>query len=196
MSVRLDREGIFKARPVGWRVKKFDSSQAVAIAIEFAILAQLDGNEWTSWDGYEAVHAWGDWFVIKKDGRPNVGSSDKPGAIEQLRDSIGWDGRFETIAASPPPDVVVQITVKSEQYNGSTYFKATWMNPGDYTPTPGGATTDEVKALDARFGSLLRAAAGGGTKKAPAKAPAPAARKAAPAEPFNPATVDPDQIPF
>ena len=79
--MNIDREGIFKARPLQWRVKVFDGSLSVAIAIEFAIVAQLADNEWQDWSGYDEHRVWGDWWVVKKDGKPNVS------AVEQLRDA-------------------------------------------------------------------------------------------------------------
>lgn len=179
MTNYLDREGIFKAKPVAWKVKKFDGKNTIAIAIELAIVAQLDGQQWTDWRQYDQVHVWGDWFVMKKDGQPNTA------AIEQLATSLGWDGSLRAMFGSPP-DRVVQITVKAENYNGETYHKATWMNPEDFVPTGGGANEQEVGQLEARFGSLLRAAAGAGAKKAapakPAPKPAEPEPAAAPAE--------------
>ena len=43
---RLDRAGIFRARPLSWRMRNSrDSSQAVAVSMEFLILEQLDESE-------------------------------------------------------------------------------------------------------------------------------------------------------
>lgn len=188
----LDREGIFKARPTSWAVKTFPNSRAVAIAIEFVIVAQLDGQEWIDWSGCAPHTVRGDYFVVKKDGTVNAGTA------KQLAESMGWEGSLNAVASRPmnPPEVVVQITVKAEEYNGKTYHKAGWMNPEHFVPGPSGASEQEVRGLDAQFGSLLKAAT------ASAKAAKPAAPKTQgartppppPAEPVAP--VDPGEIPF
>lgn len=164
--MNLDRSGIFKARPATWKVKTFPNSQAVAISFEFVIVAQLDGSTWTDWTGYEPVRCFGDFFVVKKTGQPNVVT------VQQLATSLGWNGDLRAVFGEPP-DCVVQISVKEEVYEGKSYFKASWVNPEDYVPQGGGADEATVEQLQTRFGSLLRAAA------APAKpAPAPAVAEA------------------
>lgn len=173
---------------MSWRVKTFEGKPTVAIAMEFVILGQLDGREWTDWRDYEEHRVWGDFFIVGKEGKPNVAK------VQKLNEALGWDGSLSVIVGSQPPDVTVQITVNEDAYNGRVSYRADWIEAGDYVPTSG-ASTDEVKALDMRFGSLLRAAAGG-SKKPPMKAPAPAAKKPEPKEPFNPATIGPNDIPF
>lgn len=171
----LDRPGIFKARPVQWKVKTFEGKASVAIAIEFVVTAQLDGGDWVDWSGYAPHHVWGDFFVVKKDGTSNVAT------VQQLAVSLGWNGSLRQINSTAPPQDEVQITVKDEVYNGKTYYKASWINPGDYVPNGGGADDAEVDQLEARFGSLLRAAAGSKRPAAPkAQPPAKAAETAAP----------------
>lgn len=198
MTNYLDHEGIFKVRPVSWQVKEFSSSNAVAIAIEFVVLERLDDGEWTDISsGYAEVRVWGDYFVTTKDGKPNTKT------VEQLSLSLGWNGSFAQVVKGPPPSEIVQVTVKPDTYNGQTRFKAGWMNPGDFVPEARGSSPEEVASLDARFGSLLRAAASGAKKPAPtAKAPAPkpAAAKA-PVRSLSeraesPEIIDPDSVPF
>ena len=169
--IALDRDGIFKAVPVSWSIKEARETSSVAISIQFRIVAQLDGSEWMSWEEFEPHQVWGDFWIIKKDGTINQTT------VEQLSDALGWSGSLVEVQGTPPA-AIVQVTVKADEFNGVTRFKASWLNPGDYSPTPGGAPPEKVKALQARFGSLLRAAAGGdkaGERKAPpAKRPAPA----------------------
>lgn len=183
--MNIDRAGIFKARPVAWRVQPAKDSSSVAIAIEYRITAQLVNNEWEDWSQYADHYCWGNHYVVTRQGRPNDTT------VRQLAESLGWTGSLADIVSGGPPDVEVQITVKEHVYNGKTTFRAEWLNPGDYVPVPGGASEDEVRGLEARFGSLLRAAAGGAAKPAPAKpASAPKAKPPAPA----PAPLD--DIPF
>jgi hypothetical protein len=194
----LDRDGTFKGRPVSWRVKTFESSRSVAIAIEFGVVAQLieqlDENgdkvfEWQDWSEYAEVRVRGDYFVVKKDGQPNVGT------CEQLAGSLGWNGSLKAVSAGKPPDCVVQVAVKADTYNGETRYKAGWMNPEDYVPTGGGADAETVEQLESQFGSLLRAATSGKAK--PKQTP-----KQAPPKPASPPSetseqpVDYGDIPF
>ena len=158
---RLDRAGIFRARPLSWRMRSSDSSQAVAVSMEFLILEQLDGSKWASWSEYEEHNVYGDFYVVKKDGSVNAT------IVEQLVSSLGWSGDLRDLAKAVP-DVVVQITVKADEWGGQTRYKAEWLNPGDYVPLAKASTGGSLDAAQARFGSLLRAAA------AAAKPPAPA----------------------
>jgi len=186
LTATLSRPGIFKARPVAWSVKQFDSG-SVAINMKFLVLAELDGKDWLSWSEYEEHHVYGDWFVVKKDGTINTD------AVEQLVACIGWDASLGSIVGSPP-DVVVQISVKPDEYRGETRYKASWMNPEDFVPAPQGESPEEVRQLDARFGSLLRAAAGAAKAKPKAAKPKPAT--VPPSEPSGPAPLSDDGRPM
>ena len=163
MTATLNRPGIFKAREESRRIKTFPNSSSVAIAIEFVVLAEQNGDDWTDWSGYEETRVWGDFFVVKKDGTPNVTT------VQQLAASLEWSGSLRD--TTPRRDLVVQITVKGEDYNGKTYHKASWINPGDHMPGAPGADDQEIGQLEARFGSLLKAAAGSAKKAPPPKKP-------------------------
>jgi len=172
LSVRLDRTGIFRAKILQWGVREADSG-AVGVEMEFVVTAQLDGSEWVSWAEADEHTVWGTWWVITKGGKPNQT------AVDQLVECLGWNGALEL--DSLPPAAEVQISVKAEEYNGQTRLKATWMNPRDYVPPERGPAPEEVRKLQGRFGSLLRAAASGAARNAAKPAtPAPAARTAAP----------------
>lgn len=151
--MNLERTGIFKAIPKTWSVKTTESSDAIAVSIRFDITQELDGSTWKDWSGYQTHHVYGDFWVVKRTGQPLVDQ------VKNLSEVLGWNGALSSIVSAPPPRTEVQITVDAEEYNGKTYYKAKWLRPGDYTPNFG-ADADEVKALDQRFGSLLRAAAG------------------------------------
>lgn len=190
----LDREGIFKARPVSWKVQTSKQSQSVGINVEFQILAQLvesvnpsgeKVSSWESWEGYDPVKCYGTFWVIGRTGQQNVK------AIDQLVVSGLWNGDFNAILG-PVPAIVVQITVNAEEFEGQTRYKASWVNPEDHTPgggagMSGGASADEVGKLQVRYGSLLRAAAAG-AKKGVAKAAAGNGSKPSPAPAATTAT--------
>ncbi len=159
--LRLDRAGIFKAQPVSWTVRSSQQSGAIALAIEFKILAQLDGAEWNDWAQYDEYSIFGDFWVVKSDGTINTTT------VESLARTLGWDGDLVSVVGEPPAEVV-QITVREEEYQGRKRMKVAWLNPGDFSPMPESATPDQVQNMQRRFGSLLRAAAAGAA--APAKA--------------------------
>ncbi len=187
--MNLEREGIFKARILAWSVREADSG-AVSVNLRLLILAELEGTAWQSWEGFEEHAVYGDFYVVKKDGTVNTA------AVEQLAAAIGWDGNLGSILGAPP-DKVVQVTVKADTYKDVTRYKAAWINPEDYTPTPQGESEGDVKKLQARFGSLLRAAAQGSKKTAPpAKKAAPPAKQTAPAVTPSGEPPTDDEIPF
>lgn len=170
MSQPLTRAGIFKAKPIEWAVRRTEGSKSVAINIRFHIIAQLDTGEWVDWSTYEDHHVYGAFYVVKKDG----GVNQNP--VEQLSQCLGWNGSFAQVLNQAPPDVVVQITVKEDEYHGKTSFKVQWMNPGDHAPGMRGEDESGAKELDAMFGSQLRAvatASSGAPKAAPSGKPAP-----------------------
>ncbi len=185
---RLDRPGIFRARPLSWSVRASETSQAVALSIEFLILAQFEGSRWTNWAEYEPHRVFGDFYVIKRDGSVNQTM------VEQLAASLGWSGDLREVGQAVP-EVTVQITVKEDAYNGQVRFKADWINPGDHVPPPAGTAKGELGALQARFGSLLRAAAAGARRTAPVP-PAPAGRAPSPPPPAEATPFDDGDIPF
>lgn len=170
---QIDRKGIFQAVPREWRVRTTDNSSAVAVSLDFDLLAQWNGTGWDDWSQYELHTAFGDYWVIKRDRTVNQGT------VEQLAASLGWDGNLDSVHGDPP-NVLVQITIKDETFQGKTRFKAGWMNPGDWSPGPAGAPPEEVSQLSSQFGSLLMAAAAGAAKQAK-PVPAPARTEEAPA---------------
>lgn len=154
MSNKLDREGIFMARAIAWQVRVFESSSAAAINIEFQVLGQLnDQGGWDDWRSYEDHTVFGSFFFAKKDGTLNEVT------VEQLVKSGLWDGNLFTVNDGPPPTTAVQISVGAEEYKGQTYYKAKWVNHKDFKPQPPGASEGDVRRLNDRFGSLLRACA-------------------------------------
>ncbi len=194
--IRLEREGIFKAKPLTWGVFQADSG-AVGIQMSFLILAQLDGSEWVSWADAEDHTVYGTIWVVKKDGSIVVKN------VEDMYAALGWEGGMAEVSG-PVPDRVVQVTVKVEEYKGKTQYKVAFIAPENYVPGPQGAAPEDVKKIDARFGSLLRAAAagakkaaGGGAQKAPASKAAPPPKQAAPTtKPDFPAPAKADDIPL
>lgn len=195
MTQQLQQSGIFKVRPTKWEVYEAQSG-AVAVSMTFRVVEELaEDRSWASWAEYEEHIVYGSWWVVKKDGKINVG------ALEQLVECLGWDGNLTSIV-DPAPDKVVQVTVKEEEYDGTVRYKASWMNPEDFEGGSFGVDEAGVKQLQAKFGSLMRAAAASiGKPATKAKGPKPKAKvKAKGAGADNPAVtgkpVPDDDIPF
>jgi hypothetical protein len=147
----IDREGIFKVVPSEWIVEQAESG-AIGIKIKFSIIEYLENGQWADWRNFGPYDVTGTYWVVKKDGAINTVT------VKQLVESLGWDGTFAYVDKDAP-QVVVQVKVEQSTYDGKTFFKAGWMNPGNYTPEKKQLDPDIVKNLDSRFGSLLRAAA-------------------------------------
>jgi hypothetical protein len=189
---RLDREGVFRARPVDMGLKPSTDTKSVAVWIEFQITAQQDGSEWTDWSGYEDHSIVGYFYIVKKDGAVNEAT------VANLVEVLDWDGDPDSIVGTPP-DIPVQITVANETYNGKTTLKVQWLNPADYQGGAKKATPEEVQQIKKQFGSLLRAAAGAARKGRPQRVPLPKADTPAVAvaeAPFNPNDPNGEGLPF
>ena len=190
----LDRAGTFKAKPVFWTVRKFDSG-TVSINMQFEILSQQDGEDWISWAEVSPHAAWGSFFIVKKDGTINSRT------VEDLVASIGWDGDPEGVTPDKVPDCVVQITTEADVYKGETRYKVQWINQENYVHQGGGLSADELREINAVYGSRLRAVASAAKGVAPplAKEPKPLAKEPPPAPPgfenVQP-PVDEDDLPF
>lgn len=184
---KLDRAGVFKARPIAMGLQPSRETKSVAVWIEFQITAQQDGSEWTDWSEYEDHSITGFFYIVKRDGNVNVPT------VENLAAVLDWDGNPETIGGDPP-DILVQITVEEDTYNGKTALKVKWLNSADYQGGVSTATPDQVKAISAQFGSVLRAAAGAARKTKTATKAKPPAKTAPVAQAAIPYTgqFDPD----
>lgn len=182
---RLDRVGIFLARPVAMGLQNAKETKAVSVWVEFQITAQQDGTEWTDWSSYEDHSITGYFWIVKKDGTVNERT------VANLAEVLDWDGNPETISGDPP-DIPVQITVAEETYNGNITLRVQWLNPADYQGGIQSATPEQVKQINAQFGSLLRAAAGAARKPKTTAKPLPkASQKSIPYEgQFDPNATD------
>lgn len=178
--------GDYRGRPLDWTIKNYDSG-AGALVIRFKVT-----NEWFPGKNDEPGAWSGEWpqgyyvesksWIIGKDG--NL----KDGAIANLAKCGLWNGDFDAVAG-PPPAVFCLLSVEGEDYNGKTYFRASWVNPDAPEPSKrsGGFAPiekDALAAMRAKFGGKAKAIAGSATG-APSTPAAPAA--ATPAAPGVPA---------
>ena len=166
--MKLAQAGIFRATATKWNLHiKADQDAPLAVAVSYQITHRLiGGGEWEDWAEFEANHIVGYHYVIKSDGTVNQSG------VDQLVAAFGWDGELDSIFGTSPPSSQVQLNVKEELYNGQVQVKVAWLNPGDYEPDSRGADEVQVRQLNGRFRSLLKAAASsakGSAKKAAPK---------------------------
>lgn len=164
----LEREGTFQVQVIDCGVKETDSG-AVMVNFQFNVLRQWDGEQWgEDWAfGYECRGAF---CLVKKDGALMEDQ------VKRLVEALGWSGALVELQDGSMNGRMCQIDVKGEEYQGKTYYKATWIRPFDAVPGGGGIAKLEdgrLAQLQARFGGQIRSLAGpvAGTP-APPKRPA------------------------
>lgn len=167
MPSAVDREGDFKTSGGrAWIEKAKEPSQAVAIVVEFPLVAHKQGNEWIGWAEYDQVGVARYWFISKVGGINQM-------AVDTLKDVLGFDGDIENIENWTPNDC--QVVVENREWNGKTRMEVRWTNPIDWD---GGsrfaAKADDLKDLNRQYGSQIRGAFKSST--APPKPPKTAAR--------------------
>lgn len=180
---KLNREGVFLARIIDQAVKQ-STSGAVMLDLLLACTAQYDKTQEAYVDLTEPEECYGSLCLVKKDGTVMQSS------VERLTAALGTSiTDFDLLQESDWSTVEVQITVKGEEYDGRTIYRASWISPAS-APVGGGtltrASAEALASLNATFGAQLRALA----PPAPvAAAPAAVTRVAAPPAPA-------DDIPF
>lgn len=195
--IPCDREGVFRASVVDYGVEEAESG-AIAVVLQVKLLewfGSLDGSppEWHRWEQYD-MEAEGRLWIIKKDGTINQSQA------EALMAHAGWDGSFASIANATWNPTKFAVTIGTDEHKGKIRYRINWIN--DYNRTPGAVaniTPDKAKALEAKYGSVLRALRGNikrattpANGSAPLSPPPPkAATKVAP-----PPGDDPNEIPF
>lgn len=188
----LEDDGVYRGFPVSWTVEPStkEGSESVAIAFRFAVHQKWhpEQKDWSEvWPtGYFVENRT---WIVKVDGKPN------PGAIESLSKCGLWDGDWDKLAG-PVPNVFVLLDVAAETYEGTTRYRANWVNPNADEPKARGsfspADPDLLASMRQRFQSQTKAIAGG--KKGGA-APAPPAPSPAAAPTAAPVAVTPPQQP-
>jgi len=160
---RLSQQGRFKAQPIMWGVSRRDDSKSVALVVEYKVIAAWSDEEWVDWTSYEDQTITAYHYIVKKDGGINKIQA------KQLMQAGVFPGSF-ALTEGPPPNVVVQIVVAEEEYNGKTSLKVQWVNPEDYAPGPKTLPAGDLEIMDSQYGSQFRAMA---AQNAPAKAAPP-----------------------
>lgn len=154
--MQCNREGTFRAQPLNWGVKQADSG-AIGFQLTFALLYEYKDGAWQE-IATEQMECDGAFWLIKK----NDGGINQT-AIEQCMDSLGWDGDFASLQANDWSNSAVNVTVKAEEYNGKTRYKAAFINPPEDTPRGGtlsNADASKLEAFNDRWGAQIRALRG------------------------------------
>ena len=171
--LELDFTGRFQVQPLEWWLRE-SAGGAVGVSIVFLVIACWEPHAddpngapaWQDWSEYGPYRTGGTFWVVKKDGSVNQSG------VDQLKAVFGWDGNIGQFYQAVPEGVKAQIDVTLEEFKGQQSYRANWLYPFD-APVGGGAgmaSEEKGREINNRFGSLLRAAASGGT--GPAK-PAP-----------------------
>lgn len=151
--MQVDREGRFKATITDWSVGE-SKNGAPQFAMELAITMFWSNGEWIPWADYgHDITYYG--YLFKKDGEPNTIT------LDALKDALGWDGTsMAGLQAMDLAGKLVQITVKSENYEGKDRMKVGFLYPGDAEPGLRKLTDTETRNLANKWDMKLRALAG------------------------------------
>ena len=196
---RVDEEGTYRAFPVEWALKEYDS-RSVSLNIKLAISRRWHGQElgWSEeWPiGHYVEHqAWVLVVPKDKDKKPIPGAAPvlREKTITSLNECGLWDGDFDKVDG-PPPKVFVLADVSMQTYQGEPRFKADWVNPdaevpklrGAYAPTDRGLL-DRLKATHQAKARALTAGSGGASMGVAPTPPAPPGVPSTPVVPQLPA---------
>ena len=186
-----DRTGDFKAEIIEYGLREIEGRQSVCVPIRALLTEMWDGEKWIDWREYQMA-AEGDLWIGKSDGTANERQ------IESLIKYAGWDGSLPALVDGSWKPTPCQVQVQLDEYKDQKRYKISWLNPIDRTPG-GGALSNvddsKVKALEARFGSTLRALSGNVRRN---QAPAASKPSAPPKPPANaqPVGAANGEIPF
>jgi hypothetical protein len=161
----FDRAGRFRVRILSNAIQKQEKNDCVQFCAQIQAYEYHDdaSKQWLDCSendlgGYINV------VIITKDG--NINDS----GIRQLRNALDWDGTDFKTLAQDFAGREVQVTVKSDTYEGQTRMKPSWL---DHVDAEGMTlkSIDEtgLAALNTRFMGALRGKASIGATAAPAK---------------------------
>lgn len=187
------QDGVYNAIPTVAAV--YEKNDALKLEIHFT-LCDEQGNAYTQTgtDGKEyPMEKYKYYNLVNAEGAVNTK------VIEGICAWSKWDGSdpfWWTDAANVDAIGMVEVTLKTSNYQGKTYQNVEWVNElGHSAKHSGGKITEsgDKAAIMAKYGAKFKAAFGGKPKAVPtAKKPAPAAApKAAPVAKAPPAKTRP-----
>lgn len=178
----LERQGTFKAKAIEWAVKEA-STGTVGVGIVFECREVKQGEEWRALMPPALVR--GDFYVVKNNGEVMQKTA------HELCCSFAWGGSFDEIRANTPPDVMVQVDVEMQTYQGKQYYKARHVRPENMDALGDEVSEARAKELDKRHGQSLREVAQKAAANRPETTPPASATRTDPRD-----AIEPDSIPF
>lgn len=183
----LTIEGNFRVVPRDWGLKTFESG-ALAVNIRFEVVEEFQsGGTWRKWPAHDPREVSGDFFLLKRDGKPNEK------LVKSLAAALGWPGDLAALDDPQSQFRACQVDVREEVYNNASRMKAVWIHHWDHQPRSS-ISQDELRTLESRHGDALRALAGPEVAEASAAPAQPAPAAASYDEALPPPTGD--DIPF
>jgi hypothetical protein len=159
----LQKKGTYLANLGPTSLEEKEDTKTVAFNALCKCTHIRNGNAWEAIDGDQNIFA--RLNLVKKDGSLNEIN------ITSLKISLGWDGT--TFGALQQEEgwgeTQVQVVVDEEEYQGKPSLKVQYINPKDYTGTGAGIKAMDkqlIQSLDAKYGAMLRAINGNGSKPA------------------------------
>lgn len=154
----VDRDGVFRARPIKSGLRK-TTNGAVEWNALFSIEAwwNKDTMEWEQCAD-DGIEIWGGVTLIKTDGVVNEHG------LKTAREALGWNGDFASLDGDlSQKRLNLEVGLEPARvFKGTNYparYRVNWVNPArdDPRPSVAGGPPVDAKALNARFGSLVRA---------------------------------------
>lgn len=170
--------GTYDARPVAWQAGYTSRSNLPCVTVDFELLP----------DGPRIMHD----FVLQSNAGDLLTFN-----LDALRDALGWNGRMDFWATEPSHDIVVELVIDNEEYNGRVRSRVQFLNKPGSGRKVQKSDPATLQQLETALGSRLRAHFGGISQPPPAvpKPPAPPAKppaaptkSAPPAKPIATAT--------
>jgi len=185
-----DREGDFRGQIFEYSLFASDKSEAVMLNVKARLTGIWNETEWDdTWEEYDRF-AEGSICLVKKDGSLNQNQA------ESLMKYAGWNGDFPSLDNGSWEPEKCAFVLKADHYEGQTEYRISFVNGYESTPGGSGLKPGLAEALNAKFGTSLRALAGNAKRSSNGnrgKGPAPPKAKSAGQ---HPADENADAVPF
>ena len=159
----LNQEGDFRVQITEYGVKE-QKSGAVCISAQARVLDRwiaatddMDGY-WESWAQYQEMFVMGDFYIVLS---REKGNKLNDAQIQGLVEHCGWNGSLLSVNDGTWKPIPCRVSVEENTYKEKTYYKMSWLNAYDSTPTGMGKLDDAaIKRIESKHASAMRAIAG------------------------------------
>ncbi len=150
---KLDRSGHFRGTVIESSSKSL-ANGTPQVRLKVLVDEEWRGGQWVGTDLGLEVEGW--FGLVKADGKPNEYN------LNQFKKWLEWDGTLLSIYNGELNGKPIQVEVEKREFTRGKPLVACikWLNA--YESTPGVRESaqvlsiEEIMALDAKFGSLLR----------------------------------------